>query len=156
VLPSGNATNATSSATGLSPLVYIPVPRSSTFPSMAVECDVVSANDTTIACVTRAHLAADATASDPFAFQLAPRPTPAAVVRVALCESGLTGIDRLVCAFDQGTPTATCSASDTAACSFSYSWESTPNVVGTYPPVGRQGDSLVVVGTNLGSVIKVC
>jgi hypothetical protein len=151
----GNASSPSSSASGLSPLVYIPVPRSSTFPSMAVECDVVSANDTAIACITRAHLAADASASDPFAVQVAPRPSPAAVVRVALCEPGLSGIDRIVCAYDQGTPVASCSASDPAACSFSYSWEATPNVVGTYPPVGRQGDSLVVVGTNLGSVVQV-
>jgi hypothetical protein len=60
-----------------------------------------------------------------------------------------------ICAFDPETPLATCSASDAAACSFSYSWDSTPNITATVPPAGKAGDELLVVGYKLDTITKV-
>jgi hypothetical protein len=60
-----------------------------------------------------------------------------------------------VCAFDPETPLATCSASDPAACSFSYSWDATPNITATVPPAGKAGDELLVVGYKLDTITQV-
>ena len=60
-----------------------------------------------------------------------------------------------VCAFDPETPLATCSASDAAVCSFSYSWDATPNITATVPPAGKAGDELLVVGYKLDTIIQV-
>ena len=136
-------------------LVYIPVPRSSTFPSDVAACSVTSATTTTITCTTRGHLAADVSAEDPNALQVQPRPSSPALVRVALCEAGLTGVDALVCAFEEQTPVAACSAVDPASCRFSYSWAATPYIDSVQPSSGEAGMELLVLGSKLDGVVKV-
>jgi hypothetical protein len=54
-------------------VVLLPVPVTTTFLNGLIPCDVLSSNTTTITCLTRPHLAADADASDPFARNLQPR-----------------------------------------------------------------------------------
>jgi hypothetical protein len=141
---------------GPAPLVYLPVPRSSTFPSLAVPCDVTSSTPTTITCITRPHLAADASATDPMAMAVQPRPSPAGLVRLALCDASLTGVDRLVCAYEQQAPVAGCTAGTGAGgCSFSYAWEATAAVLGAWPAAGAEGTVLTLAGVNLRDVRKV-
>jgi hypothetical protein len=136
-------------------LVYIPVPRSSTFPSDVAACSVTAANATTITCITRAHLAADVSAADPNALLVQPRPSPPALLRLALCEAGLTGVDALVCAFEAQTPVAGCSAADLSSCRFSYSWSATAHVEAALPGSGEAGMELLLLGSNLDGVVKV-
>jgi hypothetical protein len=60
-------------------VAFIRVPVSTTFPNGLVLCDVVAVapEGDSLACTTRRHVAADATADDPSARAVAPRQTAA-------------------------------------------------------------------------------
>ena len=63
--------------------MLLPVPPSSTFPTGSVLCDVQSATPTQLTCLTRPHLAADASGADPMATALLPRASPPGEVKVS-------------------------------------------------------------------------
>lgn len=65
--------------------VFVTVPVSTTFLNGIVPCDVINASTTEIRCRTRAHIAADADATDPFALNVQPRATTANSVVVSHC-----------------------------------------------------------------------
>jgi hypothetical protein len=67
------------SGSNASVIAVVAVPVSTTFPNGIALCDVseVAPDGASLACTTRPHLAADASADDPSARAVAPLPTPA-------------------------------------------------------------------------------
>lgn len=76
------------------------------------------------------------------------------LVQVVLCDAGLSDISKFYCWSDP-TPRTTCTASDPAACSFSYSWAVTPALLMAAPPLAQAGAVLTINGTNLEDVTRV-
>ncbi|KXZ47884.1 hypothetical protein GPECTOR_32g497 [Gonium pectorale] len=140
-------------------VVLIPVPVSTTFLNGLVVCDVTSATATQIRCRTRPHLATDADATDPMAFNTQPRPSGPnpGPIRVVACGSDATlssrspafDINKFYCAFmPTSARAAACrdNGGDMSACSFSYTWDVTPLVTQAYPSMLFPGETLTVNG----------
>lgn len=70
--------------------VFLPVPVSTTFLNGIIICDVFDASPTRIRCLTRAHLAADASADDSNALNVVPRESQYGAVQVRSSSEGST------------------------------------------------------------------
>ncbi|KAG1667228.1 hypothetical protein FOA52_009793 [Chlamydomonas sp. UWO 241] len=130
-------------------VVYVSVMVSTTFLNGVVACDVVTANDTVVTCVTRAHMAADAAGDDARAKKLEPRTSVAAPVQLALCEDALSAVNKLICWSQPRAAKAECVGAD-GDCDFAYSTEVTPMVFSVSPSVGQGGAEITVTGMNFG------
>ncbi|KXZ47880.1 hypothetical protein GPECTOR_32g493 [Gonium pectorale] len=162
----GGGTELVISGSGFAPgnrsgenVVLIPVPVSTTFLNGLVVCDVTSATATQIRCRARPHLATDADATDPMAFNTQPRPSGPnpGPIRVVSCGSDATlssrspafDINKFYCAFmPTSARAAVCRENfgDMSACSFSYTWDVTPLVTQAYPSMLFPGEILTVNG----------
>ncbi|KAG1658049.1 hypothetical protein FOA52_004208 [Chlamydomonas sp. UWO 241] len=157
----GGGTELTLTGTGFSTvpgsnLVVVTVPVSTTHPNGVVLCDVVaeSASATQLTCITRPHLAADASAEDPHATRVTPTATPTAAVTVAVCAPGLSiDVEKIACWAEPRTARATCG--DPATCGYAYDAVFTPVMVNLSPQRGHAGSVLTVSGRFLADVAHV-
>ncbi|PNH07097.1 Fibrocystin-L [Tetrabaena socialis] len=143
---------ATGAAAGKN-VVFITVPVSTTWLNGLIPCDVTSATATQLRCRTRAHLAADADASDPFAKLVMPRSTPSAAVQVVVCGDDMStspDVLRFYCFFQPRAARASCRG--LGGCDYAYSWDLTPSVSGVSPALAYPGDVLNVTGQALSGV----
>ncbi|KAG2448780.1 hypothetical protein HYH02_006132 [Chlamydomonas schloesseri] len=142
--------------------VFVTVPVSTTFLNGIVPCDVLNATATEIRCRTRAHMAADADATDPLALDVQPRATTANNVVVVACgqafnSSAATDALRFYCWAQSTSARSVCSGGLTA-CTFAYAWAETPSLTGVTTPSGGglafPGDTITVSGIQLADVVQ--
>eukprot|EP00955_Chlamydomonas_euryale_P036561 350480-Chlamydomonas_euryale.AAC.1 len=99
-----------------------------------------------VTCVTRAHLAADASGSDPGAKRVQPRVSQPGAVQLTVCEPGLSDVNKLVCWSQPRAATSVCTSD--GACNFAYALSSTPMVGSVSPASGQGGAAFTVSGMN--------
>ncbi|GAX81121.1 hypothetical protein CEUSTIGMA_g8555.t1 [Chlamydomonas eustigma] len=156
----GGGTNLTITGSGFSTtlsqnVVLIQVPVSSTFLNGLVLCDVKSATNTSVTCVTRPCLSADATSADPNALLVQPTASAPAPVQLVICNPGLNDVNKLVCWSQARTPAATCTANSTTGCFFSYAAASTPTIQSVNPTAEQGGLPITIVGVYFTGVSQV-
>ncbi|KAG2432951.1 hypothetical protein HXX76_008679 [Chlamydomonas incerta] len=142
--------------------VFVTVPVSTTFLNGIVPCDVINATTTEIRCRTRAHIAADADATDPFALNVQPRATSANSVVVVACgqsfnSSATVDALRFYCWAQPTSARAMCNGA-LGACAFAYTWAETPSLTGVVTPnmggLAFPGDNITVTGIQLVDVVQ--
>ncbi|KAL6747058.1 hypothetical protein V8C86DRAFT_3034101 [Haematococcus lacustris] len=153
----GGGTLVTIQGTGFAPdpdenVVLITVPVSTTFLNGLALCDVQAVNRTSVICRTRAHLAADASASDPTALAVRPQATNPAPVQVVICGAGLSDLMKLDCWSQAQTARSVCAPG--AACLFAFTAALTPSITSLQPQVIAAGDQVVVTGSQLAQVTR--
>lgn len=118
-----------------------------------VLCDVVSATASSITCITRAHIATDASATDPMAFNVEPKETYPATVQVVGCASDLSDILKLQCWANPGGAKAVVLGGGSAQ--FMYSWGATPKLTRVSHTAVVGGANITLGGANFGDVTTV-
>lgn len=158
----GGGTVVTISGSGFSPVagenvVFINVPTSTTFLNGIIQCITTAVNATTLTCVTRPHLAANADASDPFARNLEPVATTPGAVEVVLCDPVTYNatVLREYCRSRPDTPRARYALDANATAEFAFSAALTPVVQGVSPALGYGGMTITVAGQVLADVTAV-
>eukprot|EP00798_Chlamydomonas_sp_ICE-L_P010964 gene10964-17075_t len=133
-------------------IVMIRVPVSSTFVNGVAHCDIVSATGTQLQCRTRAHLAADASSTDPYARDVQPQATAARAVQLVVSNSSLSDVHKLEEWSKDNASHAVISDSDASSCVFGYSAAATPTINTLSTQIGTIGEELIINGSNLADV----
>lgn len=118
-----------------------------------VLCDVKNATTTQITCLTRPHLATDASADDPNAVNVEPKSSFPDVVQVVGCAKGLKDILKFQCwSLPDAARAVAINPSDAM---FSYDWSVSPVIASVTPTTVLPGDQFTVSGAVLGLVAEV-
>ncbi|KXZ49222.1 hypothetical protein GPECTOR_22g813 [Gonium pectorale] len=140
---------------GFSPMasenvVLLPVPVSSTFPNGIIQCRILQSTASWLTCLTAPHLAANASADDPFATNVLPVATAPKPVSVVLCSAGYNSTILVeYCASMAGAPRSRADTASGASASYTYSTVLTPSIDAATPSKGSLGTSVTLSGSNL-------